>query len=92
MSIATSSISAQAPTAGAPDKSSANGNRRVNVVFTDEQYKTLQQLAASQRISLSEALRQAIGISNFFVGANFDKGTQILLKKGDSVQELKLVR
>jgi len=66
--------------------------KRVNVVFSTEQYNTLQNLARMQNISLSDALRQAINVSNLIVNANADENTQILLKKGNSVQELKIVR
>ena len=70
----------------------AGGSNRVNVVFSNDQFEKLQQLATSQGITLSDALRQAIGVSSLVVNANADPDTQILLKKGDSVQELKLVR
>ena len=66
--------------------------KRVNVVFSPEQYNTLVNLARMQNISLSAALRQAINVSNLIVNADADKDTKILLKKGDSVQELKLIR
>lgn len=70
----------------------AEGSKRVNVVFSAEQFNKLQSLANSQNISLSDALRQAINLSGLIVDANEDKDTQILLKKGNAVQELKLVR
>jgi len=66
--------------------------KRVNVVFSADQYNTLQRLASMQNISLSDALRLAINLSNLIVNANADPDTQILLKKGDAVQELKIVR
>jgi hypothetical protein len=66
--------------------------KRVNVVFSPEQYSTLQNLAQMQNISLSDALRQAINVSNLIVKANSDPDTQILLKKGNAVQELKIIR
>jgi hypothetical protein len=79
-----------------PDLNTANdsssGSKRVNVVFSNDQFNNLQQLATSQNITLSDALRQAIGVTKLVVDANSDPNTQILLKKGDSVQELKLVR
>ncbi len=70
----------------------AEGSKRVNVVFSAEQYRKLENLARSQNISLSDALRQAINLSGLIVDANEDKDTQILLKKGNAVQQLKLVR
>lgn len=66
--------------------------KRVNVVFSPEQYNTLLNLARKQNITLSAALRQAINVSSLIVNADADKDTKILLKKGDSVQELKFVR
>jgi len=66
--------------------------RRVNVIFSGDQYETLQRLAKLQNISLSDALRQAISLSDLIVNANADPETQILLRKGDSLQELKIVR
>ncbi|WP_353067746.1 hypothetical protein RBB77_23330 (plasmid) [Tunturibacter psychrotolerans] len=70
----------------------ATGSKRVNVVFSADQFNQLQSLANSQKISLSDALRQAISLSGLIVDANNDKDTQILLKKGSNVQEVKLVR
>lgn len=66
--------------------------RRVNVVFSQDQYETLDKIAKMQNISISDALRQAISVSNLIVNANADKDTQILIKKGDSINELKIVR
>jgi hypothetical protein len=66
--------------------------KRVNVVFSPEQYNTLVNLARMQNITLSAALRQAINVSDLIVKANADEDTKILLKKGDSVQELKIIR
>jgi hypothetical protein len=70
----------------------AGETRRVNVVFSRDQFETLQKIADMQNISLSDALRQAISVSDLIVNANADKDTQILIKKGDNVQELKIVR
>jgi len=66
--------------------------KRVNVVFSAEQYDMLQNLARMQNISLSDALRQAINISDLIVHANADKNTEILIKKGNAFQELKIIR
>lgn len=76
----------------APQVEADAGTKRVNVIFSKEQYETLQRLAETQKISLSDALRQAINVSELIVHANADPDTQILLKKGDSIQELKIVR
>ena len=85
-------VAATDSTAAPVDSSSTGDSRRVNVVFSADQFETLQGLATSQNISMSDALRQAISLSKLIVGANSDSDTQILLKKGDAIQELKLVR
>ena len=78
--------------AGGNALNAGTGTKRVNVVFSSDQFAKLQNLARSQNISLSDALRQAISVSSLIVNANADANTQILLKQGNSVQELKLVR
>ena len=72
--------------------SAAPGTRRINVVLTQQQYDTLEKLANMQQISLSDALRQALNISDLVVSANADPDTKILLQKGEKTQELKIVR
>jgi hypothetical protein len=69
----------------------SDDSKRVNVIFSKDQFDTLQKIASSQKITLSDALRQAINLSSLIVDTTAEKG-QILLKKGDNVQELKLVR
>lgn len=66
--------------------------KRVNVVFSNDTYETLQKIASSQNISISDALRQAIGVSNLVVSANNDPKSRILIETGGKVQELKLIR
>lgn len=75
-----------------PTESNPANAKRVNVVFSLEQYNTLQNLARMQNITLSAALRQAIYLSNLILNAYAEKDTKILLKKGDSLQELKFIR
>jgi hypothetical protein len=82
--------SESAPTGGVAERST--DSRRVNVIFSGDQYDTLQRLAKMQNISLSDALRQAISLSDLIVNANAEPDTKILLRKGDSLQELKIVR
>jgi hypothetical protein len=79
-----------APTGGVGERST--DSRRVNVIFSKDQYETLQELAKMQNVSLSDVLRQAISLSDLIVRANADPDTKILLKKGDNLQELKIVR
>jgi hypothetical protein len=79
-----------------PEKSTEetpdSGTKRVNVIFSTEQYQTLQDLANKQDISLSDALRQAINVSKLVVDANEDKDTRVLIDKAGKIQELKIVR
>lgn len=66
--------------------------KRVNVIFSPDQYETLSQIAKKQNINIADALRQAIKISKLIVDANEDPDSKILLEKGGRIQELKLVR
>lgn len=74
-----------------PDQS-APQQKRVNVIFSQDQYEMLTQIAQKQNISISDALRQSIQIGKLVVDANQDADSRILLEKGGKVQELKLVR
>jgi len=65
--------------------------KRVNVVFSADTYKTLQDLANSQGINVSDALRQAINVSDIVVKANKEPDSRVLIDKAGKVQELKLV-
>jgi hypothetical protein len=85
-----SPVSAVTVTTNSPNAST--DTKRVNVIFSQEQYETLQRIASRQGINLSDALRQAINVSDLIVGANAEKDTQILIKRGNTVQELKIVR
>jgi hypothetical protein len=71
---------------------SAQQQKRINVIFSQDQYDTLTRIAEKQNISISDALRQAIKISNLVVDANQDADSKILLEKDGRIQELKLVR
>lgn len=70
----------------------ARKDKRINVIFSPDQYQALARIAEKQNISISDALRQAIKISDLVVEANQDSDSKILLEKGGRVQELKLVR
>jgi hypothetical protein len=61
------------------------------ITISTDTLDTLRRIAARQNISLSDALRQAISVSNLLVDAEGDRDTHVLLKKGGQVQELKLV-
>jgi len=74
-----------------PDTSGQDQSRRVNVIFSPEVYGVLQKLASSQGINVSDALRQAINISNLIVPATKEKNSRVLIDRGGKVQEIKLV-
>jgi hypothetical protein len=68
------------------------GTKRVNVIFPQPVYDTLQKLAKMQNLTISQALRQAINISDLIVSADKDEKARILIDRGGKTQELKLVR
>jgi ribbon-helix-helix CopG family protein len=76
----------------ADNNGTQNATKRVNVIFPQEVYDTLQNLAKMQNITISQALRQAINISNLIVNADKDEKARILIDRGGKTQELKLVR
>lgn len=61
------------------------------VTISPETIRALQEIAAQQDISLSAALQQAVSVGHLLVEADRDKDTSILLKKGNQIQELKLL-
>lgn len=65
--------------------------KRVNVIFSPQQYATLEKIATAQNISISQALRQAINISDLIVTADRDPDSRVLVEKNGKSQELKLV-
>jgi hypothetical protein len=65
--------------------------KRVNVVFSPETYSALEELATSQNINISDALRQAISVSSLVVKADKDPKSRLLIDRGGQVQELKLI-
>jgi hypothetical protein len=74
------------------DNNGSNGaTKRVNVIFPQPVYETLQKLAKMQNLTISQALRQAINISDLIVSAD-DKKARILIDRDGKTQELKLVR
>jgi hypothetical protein len=74
------------------DNNGSNGStKRVNVIFPQPVYDTLQKLAKMQNLTISQALRQAINISDLIVSAD-DKKARILIDHDGKTQELKLVR
>jgi hypothetical protein len=76
----------------ASNNGTSGATKRVNVIFPQPVYDTLQKLAKMQNISISQALRQAINISDLIVSADKDEKARILINRGGKTQELKLVR
>ncbi len=75
------------------DNNGTNGaTRRVNVIFPQQVYDTLQKLAKMQNLTISQALRQAINISDLIVSADKDEKARILIDRDGKTQELKIVR
>jgi hypothetical protein len=66
-------------------------DKRVNVIFSPQQYETLEKIAKAQNISISQALRQAINISDLIVSADQDPNSRVLVERNGKTQELKLV-
>lgn len=67
-------------------------DKRVNVIFSPDQFETLTRIAKKQNISLSDALRQAIKISDLVVEADQEPDSRVVLERGGRSQELKLIR
>ena len=63
---------------------------RVTVTFSNEQLDRLKHLAETQGIPLNSALRQVLDVGSFIVNAKTERGTQILVKRGNAIQELEL--
>ena len=58
------------------------------LTLTEDSLTQLQQLADRQHVSLSQALAQAIQISDIVVSQAADPKTKILVKRGDKYKEL----
>jgi hypothetical protein len=71
------------------NESGDEGQKRVNVTFTAQQYRILRDLATLQGINVSDVLRQAISITKLVVEAN-QKG-KILIEQNGEVQRLKIL-
>jgi hypothetical protein len=65
------------------------GQKRINVIFSAQQYDLLRDLAKKRGVNVSDILRQAINIMKLVVDANQDG--KILIERKGKVQQLKLV-
>ena len=64
--------------------------RKATVNFAPETYETLAGIAKYRNVSMSEALRQAIGLMSFFV-ETMKNDEKILIRRGEDTSELKLL-
>lgn len=62
------------------------------LTITDSVLHKLQELAKAQNISVSDALTQAINISDVVVRKRAEPGTKVLFKKGNRYEQLLLVK
>lgn len=65
--------------------------KRVNVIFTPQQYQLLKDLSSRQGITVSDLLRQSLALTKLIVEADLN-GERILIDKNGQMQQLKLVR
>jgi len=70
----------QAPAAG--------GVQRVNVNFSEQAYRTLQDLAAASGKSMSEILREAIALKAWFERERSDGGKILVERSNGQVREV----
>jgi hypothetical protein len=60
------------------------------LTITEDVLNKLQELARAQNISISEALTQAINISDIVVRKRAEPGTKVLFKRGNDYEQLTL--
>lgn len=61
--------------------------QRVNAVFSDNAFKTLRDLAKERDKSMSEILRDALALEQWFHEAQ-QEGSRILVERNGKVQEV----
>lgn len=67
--------------------------RKVTVNFAPETYETLSGIAKQRNVSMSEALRQAIGLMAFFIEETMvsNPKAKIMIERGEKTSELRLL-
>lgn len=60
------------------------------LTITEDVMNKLQELAKTQNISVSQALSQAINISDVVIRQRSQSGTKVLFKRGNNYKELVL--
>lgn len=61
------------------------------LTITEDTFDQLRRLADSQRISISQALTQAVRVSDIVVRSINDPNSKVILKKGKRYEQLTLV-
>ena len=61
--------------------------KRVNVVFTDQAYGTLDELAKKEGKTISEVIRGAIALEKWFNDTR-DEGGRVLVERKGDVREI----
>jgi hypothetical protein len=82
------------PSAAAGDTTNAplpgTTPRKVTVNFAPQTYATLETVAKTRNVSMSEALRQAIGLLAFYVDSA-KAGDRILIDRKGQINELRIL-
>ena len=62
--------------------------RRVNVNFSDQAYRTLEDVAAMRGLTMSDTLRQAIALFSWYVETKRQGGRVLVERPDGAVREL----
>jgi hypothetical protein len=65
--------------------------RKVTVNFAPETYDTLAGIAKARNVTMSEALRQAIGLMSFIIKTHNDEQSKILIEREGRSSELRIL-
>jgi hypothetical protein len=74
-----------------PQNGDPAGSKRVNVIFSPQQYQVLKALAEQQGINVSDVLRQALALTKIIAEAE-QNNEKFLIEKNGQLQQLRLVR
>jgi ribbon-helix-helix protein len=76
----------------APGSSQQNSDtKRVNVIFSSQQYQMLKDLAERQGVSISDVLRQALALTKLIAEAERND-QKFLIEKDGQYQQVRFVR
>jgi hypothetical protein len=62
--------------------------KRVNVEFSDSVYGTLKKLADKKGKSVSEVLRDAVALEDWFLGIKEDSESHLIIERNGRLHEL----